>query len=223
MSLPAHLVWSGQVDRNEVLKTTPGTSGADLPFSIGCRTDALVTVRNSAVNIEGAVAATVELKKRVVRQSIVQAKATWVCASLKSHLPVLSVLTDMKNVFMAFYTQGQKDARGWTVCIQHMFPDLEQLTLFMRNALMAVPSDALVFKRAASSSTLVIPSELPSPKRVRLPVPQQSSQHLMQAAMRMLAEHEAGGSDVGRIDDLAAFGDQVDFADGAEKHMSYFS
>jgi len=153
----------------------------------------------------------------------VQAKTTWVCASLNSHLPVLSVLTDMTRVFAAFYTEGQKDPRGWTLCIQRVFADLEQLTTFMHDALMAVPSDALILKRAAASTTLPIPKELPNPKRVRLPVPQHSAKHLMQDAMRILAEHAAGGSDVGRIDDFAAFDDEVGCYDDPAKHMCYFS
>lgn len=116
-----------------------------MPFSIGCRTDALVVVRNAAVDIEAAVAATVEFKKRAVRQSIRQTKTTWICASLNSSLPVLSALTDMRDVFSAFYTQGVKDGSGRTVCIQHMFADAPSLFAFMSEALSsaAIPKNVL--------------------------------------------------------------------------------
>jgi hypothetical protein len=205
---------------NNILRTPPGAGGADLPFIIGCRTDALVTLRNAAVNIDGAVAATVELKKRVVQQSVRQAKTTFLCATLHSHLPVLSVLTDMQHVFAAFYTDGQQDPSKRTLCIQHLFSSLDSLTSFMRVALASVPAQALRWSTA--NDTFVVPPELPNPRRVRLPIPKRSSERLYKAAMAVLAEHAAGGSDVGRLDDLAAFSDQTPEAEGPT-HMSYFS
>lgn len=205
VKLPGHLMWSHKVDEASILKTYLGTGGANLPFNIGCRTDALVTVRNAAVNIEGAVAATVELKKRAVQQSILQAKTTWVCASLNSHLPVISVLTDMVDVFAAFYTEGSKDNSGNTICIQHMFPGRTELFAYIRNALSStsIPPNVLRYcKDGLGEEKLVLAEELPNPKRIRLPVPQQHRSSYWQEAMRVLAQHAAGGSDIACLDDL---------------------
>lgn len=211
VQLPGHLNWTHRVDQASILKTYLGTGGANLPFNIGCRTDALVVVRNAAVHIEGAIAATVEFKKRAVQQSILQAKITWVCASLNSHLPVLSVLTDMTDVFAAFYTDGSQDGSGRTICIQHMFTGRAELFAFMRNALSATSIPANVMRYCPDDKgreQLILAEELPNPKRIRLPVPQQQHKSLWQDAMRVLAQHATGGSDIACLDDLEGFEDQ---------------
>jgi hypothetical protein len=110
-------------------------------------------------------------------------------------------------VFAAFYTQGQRDGSGRTICIQHMFPDLDSLTTLMHDALCSVPSDVLKFRRldGGGGCELVLAAELPSPKRVRLPVSQRPRRDSTQAATHELAQHAAGGCDVGRLDGLQAF------------------
>lgn len=210
------------MDKASILKAFQGTGGANLPFSIGCRTDALVVVKRAAVNIEGAIAATVEFKKRVGKQSVLQAKATWVCASLNSHLPVLSVLTDMEHVFAAFYTRGQKDNCGNTVCIQHLFPGSKQLFEFMHNTLNTIPANVLRFQ---ASGDLALAEELPEPKRVRLPVPRQQHSLLWRDAMRVLVQHAACDPDVANLEDLNAFEDQdpSDMGGLAHKHSMMYT
>jgi len=228
VDLPDHLIWSPRVDKNDILRTPRGAGGADLPFSIGCRTDALVVVKRASVDIQGAIAATVELKKKVVQQSVRQAKTTFYCAALLSQMPVLSVLTDMQVVFAAFYTEGEQDPyTKFTLCIQHTFSSLHSLTTFMHEALDSVPKKALRWD--VISNKFVPCSEVPNPRRVRLPVPsssQLSSQRLWKAAMAALAEHAAGGSDVARLedqlDDWAAFQDQEPEAE-SPIHYPYFS
>lgn len=176
---------------------------------------------NAKVDIQGAIAATVELKKKVVQQSVRQVKTTFYCAALLSQMPVLSVLTDMQAVFTAFYTDGEQDSSTKsTLCIQHTFSSLGSLTNFMHTALASVPKKALGWDEITNK--FVQCPEVANPVRVRLPVPRHSSQRMWKAAMAVLAEHAAGGSDVGRLVDLAAFSDQDPDAEGPI-HYSYFS
>jgi hypothetical protein len=107
MALPGHLGWRCRTDLRSILGTSMHGGGADLPFSIGCRTDAMIVATRSRSFEEAAIVATMELKKKVVKQSLRQTKATFVCASLKSQLPVISCVTDMKKTAVAYYTPGE--------------------------------------------------------------------------------------------------------------------
>lgn len=124
--------------------------GASLPFSIGCRTDAMVVMSRRRLDIEGTIVATVEMKKRVVAQSVRQTKVTYMCASLKSQLPVISCVTDWERTAVAFYTTGQKRADGATIIVQHVFHNAQQLLPFLKDALSAasVPHNVLRWKDA---------------------------------------------------------------------------
>lgn len=114
---------------------------------------------------------TIELKKRVVAQSILQTKVQFLCASLKSQLPVISCCTDMQSEAVAYYTTGQR--RGDNVCIvrEHFFKDSRQMLRWLGTALSA-QSVAPNVMRLAADGDIVLPRELPNPKRIRLPVPQ---------------------------------------------------
>eukprot|EP00879_Flechtneria_rotunda_P014715 GHRR01015376.1.p1 GENE.GHRR01015376.1~~GHRR01015376.1.p1 ORF type:complete len:261 (+),score=69.79 GHRR01015376.1:1117-1899(+) len=117
----------------------------------------------------------------------------------------------MTDVFATFYTNGEKDSSGNTICIQHMLPDLDCLMDFMHTALStaSIPSGVLRYcLDEAGKEWLFQAEELPNPKRVRLPVPAQRQSSMMQQAFRVLAEYAAGGSDVARLDDLEGFEDQ---------------
>lgn len=106
MDLPGHLNWSCRTDSCSILGTSMYGGGANLPFGIGCRTDAMIVATRSTAFEKAAIVATMELKKKVVKQSRRQTKATFVCASLKSQLPVISCVTDMKKTAVAYYTSG---------------------------------------------------------------------------------------------------------------------
>lgn len=147
VTLPQHLMWSNRTD-TDILRIGKHWGGAILPFNVGFRTDAMVVVRNSNLNVEGAIAATVEMKKRVVAQSLRQTKVTYVCASLKSHLPVISCVTDWERTAVAYYTTGQKRADGGTIVVEHIFGSPQELLPFLKGALSeaSVPSNVLKWK-----------------------------------------------------------------------------
>ncbi len=94
--MPSHLRWSTKTDSSKMLKIGLHDGGASLPFNLGCRTDAMIVAGGSTISEEGSVVATVELKKVVVKQSLRQTKATFICASLKSQLPVISCVTTLR-------------------------------------------------------------------------------------------------------------------------------
>lgn len=170
MQLPGHLTWSPDVDKSAVLKTSANAGGASLPFSIGVRTDALIAIRNACVALEASIAATLELKKKVVAQSLRQTRVTYVCASLKSQIPVISCVTDMtEGEHVAYYTDGQKTADGNTIVYEHLFPTADDLATWLGQALSAqsVPQHLLRFR----GDQFVTVTDLPNPKRIRLPVP----------------------------------------------------
>jgi hypothetical protein len=54
VNLPRHLKWSQSTDKTDILKASKHAGGATLPFSIGCRTDAMVVATNAALAEEGA-------------------------------------------------------------------------------------------------------------------------------------------------------------------------
>lgn len=212
------MLWSKQVDRSDLLRTCPGTGGAtELPFTIGCRADALITLAHAPFSPDAKIVATVEMKKLVVDQSVRQAKATFICASLHSMVPVVSVLTDMQHNHMAFYCTGLQPGTGCRLCVQHAFGSREELGGFLATALRSVPQDALSFRGGDMTSVV----ELQDPPRKLLLQCSKPSEQSWKAAMAVLATHAAGGSDVARLDDLAAFGDQG--LGGVTGHMPYIA
>ncbi len=58
INIPSHLRWSLNTDKAGILKTGVHCGGASLPFSIGCRTDAMVVATKSKLAEEGAIVAT---------------------------------------------------------------------------------------------------------------------------------------------------------------------
>ena len=145
------------------------TGGADLPFSVGCKTDECVAVNMSRASVEACFAATVEIKKKVVQQSLRQTRTQFVCASLKSLLPVISVVTDMKDTGVAYYTNGQTTDAGWTVITQRVFVSAKAMMHALGSAMRSIKPDVLRFDETGNVN---LPSILQEPKRVRLPVPQ---------------------------------------------------
>lgn len=215
---PPYMLWSEQVDRSDVLRTFPGTGGAtELPFTIGCRADALITLAHAPFSTDAKIAATVEMKKLVRQQSVRQAKTTFICASLHSMIPVVSILTDMQHNNVAFYCTGFEPGTGRQLCVQHTFKTRDDLGLFLHTALTSVPQDALLFRTGDMTSVL----ELQNPPRKLLLQDRKPSQQSWKAAVAILATHAAGGSDVARLDDLDAFGDQG--LGEAAGHMPYIT
>ena len=144
--MPSHLRWSTKTDSSKMLKIGLHDGGASLPFNLGCRTDAMIVAGGSTISEEGSVVATVELKKAVVKQSLRQTKATFICASLKSQLPVISCVTDMRGAAVAYYTCGQRRAGdNFVVCIERFFPSADSMMDWLRTALSSdsVPADVL--------------------------------------------------------------------------------
>ena len=58
----------------ELLKTCVWSSGAELPFPVGCKTDACVVMTRAQSSVGAAITAMVEIKKQVVQQSLRQAR-----------------------------------------------------------------------------------------------------------------------------------------------------
>lgn len=215
---PPYMQWSQRVDKSDLLRTCPGTGGAtDLPFTIGCRTDALIILSHAPFGPEAKIVATVELKKRVVLQSVRQAKTTFICASLHSMMPVVSILTDMERGHAAFYCSGLEPKTGRQICVQQVFKTYAAMCNFLHTALSSVPKDALQFRGGSMTSVV----ELQHPKRKLLQQPREPSHSSLKAAMAVLAAHATGGNDVARLGDLASFDDQG--LDEGACHLSYFS
>ena len=97
------------------------TGGASLPFPRGCKTDECVAMKCSQASPETSLAATVEIKKKVDEQNRRQTCTQFICASLKSRLPVISTVTDLAGVGVAYYTTGQKTEDRWTVILERVF------------------------------------------------------------------------------------------------------
>mmetsp|Transcript_6780 Transcript_6780/g.14990 ORF Transcript_6780/g.14990 Transcript_6780/m.14990 type:complete len:383 (-) Transcript_6780:396-1544(-) len=176
VKLPGHLRWSDSTDKADVLKASMHAGGASMPFSIGWRTDAMVVATRRCAAEEASIVATVELKKKVVRQSLRQTKATYVCASLKSQLPVISCVTDMSTAAVAYYTAGQRRQDGTAICYEHFFRNADAMMMWLSRALAtsSVPADVMQF---SDTGVLVMPDELPNPKRIRLPMPPNTHAH----------------------------------------------
>jgi len=200
VKLPSHLRWSLCTDKADVLKTSMHAGGASLPFKIGCRTDAMVVASRSQMTEEASIMATVEMKKKVVMQSLRQTKVTFVCASLKSQLPVISCVTDMGASAVAYYTAGQRrGGDGAAICIEHFFNSATEMMKFLNKALggRSVSADVMRLK----DDKIVLPSELPHPKRVRLPVP--SITHSQALELRNLfTDFLVDGNDIGCIGEI---------------------
>lgn len=144
--MPLHLKWSTRTDSSKMLKVGLHDGGASLPLNLGYRTDAMIVARGSVISEEASVVATVELKKVVVKQSLRQTKATFIRASLKSQLPVISYVTDMCGAAVAYYTCGQRRAGDNSVlCIERFFPSADSMIDWLRRALSpdSIPADVL--------------------------------------------------------------------------------
>lgn len=158
MQLPNHFCWIRGANHN---------ARAELPFPLGCKTDDCLVVR-SQTDAEGSITCTVEVKRHVVKQSLRQAQTQFVCASLKSSLPVISTLTDMTTVGVAYYTTGEKAPDGWTIITQRFFATARGMMQFLGAAMRSIQPDML---RPDSDGNFNLPSTLPEPKRRRLPTP----------------------------------------------------
>lgn len=136
-------------------------------------------------------------------------QATFLCASLKSQLPVVACCTDMRKAAVAYYTNGQRRVDSCCVVYEHFFPSCSAMCQWLRAALSAesVAPNVLRFE----GDHVVLPAELPNPKRVRVPVPAPPPLRPGELA-KMLAGVLAGGDD----DDVACMRD-------VEEGLSYFS
>lgn len=214
MNLPAHLRWSLRTD-TRVLSTTMYSGGAELPFSIGCRTDAMVVASRSLAFEDASIVATVELKKKVVKQSLRQTKATFVCASLKSQLPVISCVTDMEKTAVAYYTAGQqRGSNGATICKEHIFSSPEAMLRWLGRALSAESVSSEVLRLVGDE--VKIPDTLPNPKRVRLPVPKPMRG-------RIADVHTIMARLLGEDNDIACLRDVESMCEDQARTCSYFS
>ncbi len=140
-----------------------------MPFPIDCKTDECVALKRAQLNPEGALVATVELKKKVVKQSLRQTLTQFICASLKSQLPVISVATDMTDIGVAYYTNGQKNENGWTIIIQRVFGSAKAMMHFLGAAMRSIEPD--VHCVDPDTGYVKLAANLPEPKRRRLSVP----------------------------------------------------
>eukprot|EP00195_Chlamydomonas_chlamydogama_P016061 CAMPEP_0202891048 /NCGR_PEP_ID=MMETSP1392-20130828/1236_1 /ASSEMBLY_ACC=CAM_ASM_000868 /TAXON_ID=225041 /ORGANISM="Chlamydomonas chlamydogama, Strain SAG 11-48b" /LENGTH=407 /DNA_ID=CAMNT_0049574713 /DNA_START=373 /DNA_END=1596 /DNA_ORIENTATION=- len=199
VALPSHLKWSPNVNKSHILRTGMHAGGASLPFGIAARTDAMVVAARSRLIEEASIVATVEMKKKVVQQSRRQTKATYLCASLKSQLPVISVVTDMDKVAVAYYTSGQRLPNGMTVITERVFSHVDGMMAFLHSALSSESIASNVLRPRGDD--FVIPEELPNPKRVKLPVPARASNA---AEVRQLLAALAGddGDDIANLRDV---------------------
>ena len=181
-----------------MLKTTMSTGGAELPFPIGCKTDECTVIKRSTIIPEAAITCTIEVKRHVVKQSLRQVLTQFVCASLKSNLPVISTLTDMTKVGVAYYTTGEKTLNGWTIITQRYFATAKGMMQFLATAMASIPPDVL---RPDTEGNFNLPSILLETIRRRLPVPELSQTTTLQC-MNLLQQLVAGKMDVADLSDL---------------------
>ncbi len=174
------------------------TGGAELPFPIGCKTDECIVLRRSQMAAEASITCTIEVKKQVVKQSLRQAQIQFVCASLKSALPVISTLTDMTEVGVAYYTTGEKTPDGWTIITQRFFATAKDMMRFLGAAMRSIQPDVL---RPDSDGNFNLPSILQDPKRRRLPTPALSQTTTLQR-LNILQQVVDGKMDVADLSDF---------------------
>eukprot|EP00195_Chlamydomonas_chlamydogama_P013823 CAMPEP_0202899738 /NCGR_PEP_ID=MMETSP1392-20130828/7886_1 /ASSEMBLY_ACC=CAM_ASM_000868 /TAXON_ID=225041 /ORGANISM="Chlamydomonas chlamydogama, Strain SAG 11-48b" /LENGTH=422 /DNA_ID=CAMNT_0049585993 /DNA_START=199 /DNA_END=1465 /DNA_ORIENTATION=- len=206
VALPSHLRWSLNDNKRDRLQVSKHTGGASLPFGLECRTDALVVVRKVSTLEESAVVATVDVNKRVVAQSRRQTKATYICASLNSHLPAISVVTDMQKAAVAYYANGQRmPGDGRAIIIERVFVNADEMMTWLRGALSAESVQADVWHFREPDGHIVLPDELPNPRRIRMPVP---IREVSAAEVRGLLAALTGCDD----NDIANLGDVEDEA-----------
>ncbi|DBA82915.1 TPA: hypothetical protein ACH3X1_006705 [Trebouxia sp. C0004] len=197
--LPSHFSW-GQTakDNPSLLKTTMSTGGAELPFPIRCKTDECIVIRRSATIPEAFITCTIEVKKHVVKQSLRQALTQFVCASLESNLPVISTLTDITKVGVAYYTTGEKTPDGWTIITQRYFATAKAMMQFLAAAMSSIPPDVL---RTDTKGHFNLPSMLLEPIRRQLPKPALSQTTTVQR-MNLLQQIVDGRMDVADLSDF---------------------
>ena len=174
------------------------SGGAELPFLIGCKTDECIVIRRTATIPEASITCTIELKRHVVKQSLRQALTQFVCASLKSNLPVISTLTDMTKVGIAYYTTGQKTPDGWTIITQRCFASAKGMFQFLAAAMSSILPDVL---RTDTRGNFNLPSILLEPTRRRLPTPSLSQTTTLQR-MNLLQQIIDGKAEVADLSDL---------------------
>ena len=179
----------------ELLKTSIWSGGADLPFPVDCKADACVATSRCQYSVELFFAATVEIKKKVVQQSLRQARTQFVCASLRSQLPVISTVTDMQDVGVAYYIDGRKNEEGWTVITERVFGSAKAMMHFLGSAMRSLPP------RTSSTNEFNLPSSLPEPHCRRLPVPPPSQATLLerQKFVQQFLAQAAYGNDVANL------------------------
>ena len=201
VDLPSHAVWVEKAkDNQRLLRTSMISGGADLPFPVGCKTDECIALKRSQMAVEASIASTVEIKKKVVQQSLRQTQTQYICSSLKSQLPVISVVTDMKGVGVAYYTTGQATPDGWTVITQRVFTSATSMMHFLGTAIRSIRPEVL---RMDSDGNFNLPKLLPQPKRRRLPVPPLTHTTILQRLG--LVQQAAEGDDVANLADLETF------------------
>ena len=91
------------------------------------------------MDAEASITCTVEVKRHVVKQSLRQAQTQFVCASLKSSLPVISILTDMTSV--EYYTTGEQAPDGWIIITQRFFATARVMMQFPGAAMRSAQPD----------------------------------------------------------------------------------
>ena len=150
------------------------------------------------MDAEASITCTIEVKRHLVKQSLRQAKIQFVCASLKSSLPVISALTDMTGMGAAYYTTGEKAPDGWTIITQRFFASARGMMQFLGAAMHCIQPDIL---RPDSDGYFHLPSMLPEPRRQRFPTPALSHTTTLQR-MNLLQQVVDGKSDLA---DLSEF------------------
>lgn len=132
-----------------------------------------MALKSTSTSPEASLAATVEIRKKVAQQSLLQIRTVFICASLKSQLPVISVVTDMKDIGVAYYTTGETDEKGWKVITERFFGSAIAMMHFLGLAMHGIKPDV---HRINEKGELNLPDTLPEPKRRRLSVPAPSPQ-----------------------------------------------
>jgi hypothetical protein len=178
VSLPPYAHWLDNAENNAaLLHTGVRCAGVELPFAVCCTAQECITVRKSPYHAESSIVATVEVSKKVGPQSLRQAEAQFLCASMKSVLPVISVVTDMKRVGIACYTTGQKTADGIAIIIQRVFPSAADVLKFLGAAICSIPPDTL---HVDADGHFILPKTLRDPTRRRLPAPDPGPRTVME-------------------------------------------
>lgn len=131
-----------------------------------------------------------------------------------------ALLLTYNGFLCACMQAGQRrEENGAVICLEHFFSSAKDMMGWLRTALSSASVSADVLRR--KDDKIVLPAELPHPKRVRLPVPPSASRAGGGEWQDILTKIFAG-QDVANLDELREFESECDDRD-VGPILSYYS